>query len=47
MTTLGVFGAPRPGVTLPQLEADTDAVLADVIAKGVSDEESGARQVAA
>jgi zinc protease len=39
MTTLGIFGAPRPGVTLPQLEADTDAVLADVIAKGVSDEE--------
>ena len=31
--------APRPGVTLPQLETDTDAVLADVIAKGVSDEE--------
>ena len=35
----GVQGSPRPGVTLPQLEADVDAVIAEVIAKGVTDEE--------
>ncbi len=35
----GVQGSPRPGVTLPQLEADTDAVIAQVIDKGVTDEE--------
>ncbi len=39
MAKFGVFGAPRQGVTLPQLEAETDAVLADVIGKGVSAEE--------
>lgn len=39
MSKFGVFAAPRPGVTLPQIEADTDLVLADVIAKGVSAEE--------
>ncbi len=39
MAKFGVFAAPRPGVTLPQIEADADAVLADVIAKGVSAEE--------
>jgi zinc protease len=31
----GVFGAPRDGVTLAQLETAMDAVLADVVAKGV------------
>ena len=36
MSKLGVLAAPRPGVTLQQLEADADAVFADVIAKGVS-----------
>ncbi|HEX5211229.1 MAG TPA: pitrilysin family protein [Pseudolabrys sp.] len=36
MSKLGVFAAPRPGVTLPQLEADTDAVLAEVIANGIT-----------
>lgn len=36
MSKLGVYGAPHPGVSLPQLEADADAVLADVIGKGVS-----------
>ena len=36
MSKLGVFAAPRPGVTLPQLEADVDAVLAGVIADGIT-----------
>jgi zinc protease len=39
MSKLSVFVAPRQGVSLPQLEADADAVLADVIGKGVSTEE--------
>jgi zinc protease len=39
MAKFGVFASPRPGVTLPQIETDTDAVLADVVAKGVSAEE--------
>jgi zinc protease len=39
MSKFGIFGAPRPGVTLPQLEAEADAVLADVIAHGVTAEE--------
>ena len=32
----GVYGAPRPGVTLPQIEAAIDAVIAQVIDKGVT-----------
>jgi zinc protease len=36
MSKLGMLAAPRPGVTLPQLEADTDAVLAEVIANGIT-----------
>ena len=39
MSKFGVFGAPEPGTTLPQLEAATDAVIADLIAKGVTAEE--------
>ncbi len=39
MSKLSVVVAPRQGVSLPQLEADADAVLADVIGKGVSAEE--------
>jgi len=39
MSKFSVFGSPRPGVTLQQFEADTDAVIADVIAKGVTPEE--------
>ena len=39
MSKFGVFGAPRPGVTLPQLESETDAVIADVISHGVTAEE--------
>ena len=34
-----VFGAPRPGVSLPELEAAIDGVLAEVIAHGVSSDE--------
>ncbi len=40
----GVYGAPRPGVTLPQLEAAIDAVIAQVIDKGVTPEELDAQQ---
>jgi zinc protease len=39
MSKFGIFGAPRPGVTLQQLESEADAVLADVIAHGVTAEE--------
>ena len=35
----GLYSAPRQGVTLAQLETEIDAVIADVIAKGVSAEE--------
>ncbi len=36
MSKFGVYGAPRDSVTLPQLEAAIDAVIAEVIAKGVT-----------
>jgi zinc protease len=36
MSKFGLVVAPRPGVALPQLEADADAVLADVNANGVT-----------
>jgi zinc protease len=39
MSRFNVFGTPRPGVSLPQLEAEIDSVLAEVIDKGVSAEE--------
>ena len=39
MSKFGVYGAPAPGVTLPQFEAATDAVIAQLIAKGVTPEE--------
>ena len=39
MSKFGVFGTPRPGVTLPQIESEIDAVIADVIAHGVTAEE--------
>jgi zinc protease len=39
MSKFAVFGAPRPGVTLPQLEAATDAVIAQVVDKGITPEE--------
>ena len=35
----GVFGSPKPGVTLRELEDSIDAVLADVIAHGITNEE--------
>lgn len=39
LSKLGVYGAPRPGVTLPHLEAAVDTVIAEVIDKGVTAEE--------
>ncbi len=39
MSKFGIHGSPRPGVTLPQLEAEADAVVAQVIAKGVTEDE--------
>jgi zinc protease len=38
-TSLGVYGAPRPGVSLTEIEKEIDGVIADVIGKGVSAEE--------
>jgi zinc protease len=38
-TSLGIYGAPRPGVSLPELEKQIDVVIDDVIDKGVSAEE--------
>jgi len=39
MSKFSVQGSPRPGITLPQLEAEIDAVIAQLIDKGVTDEE--------
>jgi len=39
MSKLSVYGAPRQGVTLPQLETAVDAVIAEVVAKGVTQQE--------
>jgi zinc protease len=39
MSRFGLYGAPRQSVTLPQLEAAIDAVIAEVIGKGVTPEE--------
>lgn len=38
-TRFGVYGTPRAGVSLTDLEAGIDAVLAEVIEKGVTNEE--------
>jgi zinc protease len=38
-TQFGVFASPKPGVTLPQLEDAVDAVIADVVSKGVTPDE--------
>jgi zinc protease len=38
-TRMSVYGTPKPGTSLPQLEAAIDAVLAEVIEKGVTAEE--------
>jgi zinc protease len=34
-----VFGAPKPGVSLPQLEAAIDGILSEIIAHGISSDE--------
>ncbi len=47
MSKFGLFAAPRADVTLPQLETEADAVIAEVIAHGVSAERARARQVPA
>jgi zinc protease len=39
-TRFGVYGSPKPGVTLQQLEQAIDAVLDEVVAKGVSADET-------
>jgi zinc protease len=39
MSTFGVYGAPRPGVTLEDLEKQIDEVIATVADKGVTAEE--------
>src|SRR5262249_5941082 len=36
LSRLGVYAAPKPGVTLPQLEEAVDAVITDVIQNGVT-----------
>ena len=38
-TRFTVYGTPKPGVALPQLEDAMDAVIDDVLAKGVTPEE--------
>ena len=38
-TKLSVYGSPKPGVTLPQLEEAIDAVIDDIVAKGVTAED--------
>lgn len=39
-TRFGLYGAPKPGTTLPQLEEAIDAVIDDVVANGVTAEET-------
>jgi zinc protease len=39
MSTFGVYGAPRPGVTLEDLEKQIDEVIATIADKGVTAEE--------
>jgi zinc protease len=38
-TRINLYGTPKPGTTLPQLEAAIDAVVAELIEKGVTGEE--------
>ena len=38
-TKFGVYGSPREGVTLPQLESAIDAAIAEVAGKGITAEE--------
>jgi zinc protease len=39
MSKLSIHGSPRPGVTLSQLESEIDAVIGQIIDKGVTSEE--------
>jgi zinc protease len=39
MAKFGVYGAPQPNETLPQLEAEIDAVITEVAGNGVTPEE--------
>jgi zinc protease len=39
MTKFGVYGVPQPGIALPQLEADIDAVIGAVVDKGIEADE--------
>jgi zinc protease len=39
MAKFGLYGAPRQGITLPQLEAEADSVIGQVIDQGVTAEE--------
>jgi len=39
MSKFGLYAVPRPGVTLPDLEKEIDAVIAKIIDQGVSAEE--------
>jgi zinc protease len=39
LSKFSVYGAPAQGIALPQLESETDAVIGDVIDKGVTDAE--------
>jgi zinc protease len=39
LSKFSVYGVPSPGVSLPQFETAADAVIAEVIAKGVTAEE--------
>jgi zinc protease len=39
LSKFSIYGSPAPGVTLQQFETDADAVIADLIAKGVTAEE--------
>lgn len=38
-TRFGIYGSPRPDVTLEQIEAGIDAVIAEVAEKGITDDE--------
>jgi zinc protease len=38
-TRFGVYGSPKPGTTLPQLEDAIDAVIAELLVKGISADE--------
>ncbi len=39
LTEFGVYGTPRPGTTLPEIEKATDAVLANLLKEGVTQKE--------